>query len=152
MNKQIEIIRKTRNYLLELIKDLSIEELNTVPAGFNNNIIWNLGHLIAAQQGVCYKRAGLDTVVEPAFFDAYKSGSRPGDGVDAAGAEEIKQLLGSSLDILEADYAGGRFNTYPAWASRYGVELANIEDAINFLQFHEGLHSGYIMALKRVVN
>ena len=63
MTKQIEIIKKTRVSLLELVKDLSTEQLNKIPDGFNNNIIWNLAHMIAAQQGVCYVRAGLAPVV-----------------------------------------------------------------------------------------
>ena len=52
MNDQIETIRKTRSFLLDYIKELNIEQLNKIPAGFNNNIAWNLGHLVAAQQGV----------------------------------------------------------------------------------------------------
>jgi hypothetical protein len=57
MKSQIEIIKKTRTFLLEQIKNLGNEEFNRVAEGFNNNIIWNLGHMIAAQQGICYKRA-----------------------------------------------------------------------------------------------
>lgn len=63
MNKQIEIIRKTRVKLLEMLSDLSTDQLNKIPAGFNNNIIWNLAHLVAAQQGICYLRAGLPMVL-----------------------------------------------------------------------------------------
>ncbi len=49
MNKQIEILRNTRKHLLSFINDLSTEELNEIPQGFNNNIIWNLAHLTATQ-------------------------------------------------------------------------------------------------------
>ena len=64
MTKQIEIIRKTRAYLLESLKDLSTEQFNQIPGGFNNNIIWNLGHMIATQQGICYIRAGITQTVD----------------------------------------------------------------------------------------
>jgi len=50
MKKEIERLKKTRIFLLDLIKDLTTEQLNEIPKGFNNNIIWNLGHLIASQQ------------------------------------------------------------------------------------------------------
>lgn len=59
MVKQFDILRKTRQYVLELIANLSMEQLNEVPAGFTNNIVWNLGHMLASQQGVCYLRGGL---------------------------------------------------------------------------------------------
>jgi hypothetical protein len=150
MTKQIEIIRKTRSFLLESLKDLSTEQFNHIPQGFNNNIIWNLGHMIAAQQGICYIRAGLAPHVSEDFINAYKSGSKPGDPVDADGIENIKNLLFSMIDQLETDYNNKIFDGYITWTTRYSVEVASIDDAIAFLPFHEGLHSGCISALKKL--
>src|SRR5215213_63873 len=104
MNKQIEKIRKTRKFLLELIKELSTEQLNKIPHGFNNNIVWNLGHIVAAQEGVCYVRAGLKTWVDEGFFITYKPGSKPEGEVSGAQIETIKELFFSSLDVLEKNY------------------------------------------------
>jgi hypothetical protein len=151
MNDQIEIIRKTRSFLLDYIKELNIEQLNKIPVGFNNNIAWNLGHLVAAQQGVCYLRASLKTWVDEDFFNTYKPGSKPTEYINESQTEKIKELFFSSLDILKSDYEKGLWTNYPVWSTRYGVELKTIEDAIQFLNFHEGLHLGYIMALKRAI-
>lgn len=151
MNKSVETIRKTRATLLELTKNLSLEQLNKVPEGFNNNIIWNLGHIIAAQQGVCYKRAGLDIKIPDSFFTAYKPESKPERFITQEEVNEIKELLFSTIDQLEADYQAQIFGNYPAWVTRYGVNITSLDDAINFLPFHEGLHLGYVMALKRLV-
>ena len=149
--KQIEILKKTRKYLLNLIEDISIEELNEIPAGFKNNIIWNLAHMLASQQGVCYKRAGLDLTIDEQYFLDYKPETKPGHFVDTKEVDKIKNLFLSTIDQLEKDYHDNVFLNYPAWTNRYGVEHTNIEDTITFLLFHEGLHLGYIMALKRVV-
>jgi hypothetical protein len=43
MNPQIDTLKKVRAVLLEGIKDLTTEQLNKIPQGYNNNIIWNLG-------------------------------------------------------------------------------------------------------------
>ncbi len=48
MNKDIDYIKKARYYLLDGIKDLSADQLNQIPEGFNNNILWNLAHMVAA--------------------------------------------------------------------------------------------------------
>ncbi|MDB5155092.1 MAG: DinB family protein [Mucilaginibacter sp.] len=64
MTKQIEIIRTLREYLLSNVKDLTTGQLNKIPEGFGNNIIWNLAHIISAQQSICYIRAGLDAIVK----------------------------------------------------------------------------------------
>jgi hypothetical protein len=151
MTKQIEITRKTRSFLLENLKALTTEQFNHIPEGFNNNIIWNLGHMIAAQQGVCYIRAGITPRLGEDFINAYKSGSKPAEPVDTAGIEQIKNLLFTTLDQLEQDHNNQIFGGYTGWTTRYGVELTSIEEAINFIQFHEGLHSGCIGAIRRLV-
>ena len=151
MHPQIETIYKTRQALLNLIQDLTVEELNEIPAGFNNNIIWNVAHLTAAQQGVCYLRAGLDLKIEEQYFLFYKPESKPEQFVNAEEVEKIKQMLLSTLDQLQADHQQNVFTNYIPWTTRYGVNIKNIEEALDFLPFHEGLHLGYIMALKRVV-
>jgi hypothetical protein len=151
MKEQVERIRKTRAYILDSVKELGMEQLNKIPRGFNNNIVWNLGHLVAAQQGVCYVRAGLNPRVEERFFDEFKNGSRPERPFGEEELTKIKELMFSSLDVLIQDYENGLWTSYSPWITRYGVELKNIDDAINFLTFHEGLHLGYILALKRLV-
>lgn len=149
--KQIEIMRQPRIKILSVLETFSLDQLNTIPAGFNNNILWNLGHMIAAQQGVCYKRAGLDTWVADSFFQAYKPGTKPEGYIGQEQLDEIKELLMTSLDQLQADLQAGVFTNYPAWTTRYGAEIRDINDAIAFLPFHEGLHVGYIMGLRKLV-
>jgi hypothetical protein len=149
--RAIEIIKQPRQRILDEISNLSVEQLNTTPEGFNNNIIWNLGHMIATQQGICYKRAGLDLRVDEAFFDAYKPGTKPNEVVDLEGVEEIKMMLFTTLEQLEADYYNGIINGYTPFTTRYGILLSNVDEAIAFLPFHEGLHIGYIMSLRKLV-
>ncbi|WP_158995365.1 DinB family protein [Mucilaginibacter sp. L196] len=151
MIREIEIIKQPRERILDEISHLSVEQLNKVPAGFNNNIIWNLGHMIAAQQGICYKRAGLDARVDDAFFNTYKPGTKPEGFVDAVGVEEIKKMLFTTLEQLEADYSNGIISNYTSFVTRYGIPLSSIDEALAFLPFHEGLHIGYIMSLKKLV-
>lgn len=152
MNKQLDIIRKTRTAILDLISDMNIEELNKVPSGFNNNIIWNVAHLIAAQENICYVKAGLPLKnISQEYFDSYKPGSKPERSLSLEEFEKIKQLLFSSVDKLEEDIKSEIFGNYTQWATRYGFDMESINDALNLLPFHDGLHFGYMMALKRKV-
>ena len=152
MEKQFEILRKTRGMLLSVVEGLSTEQLNQIPPGFNNNIIWNVGHIVAAQQGVCYRRAGLPLIVDDAFFQKFKPDSKPEAPIDEAEIIRIKEMLFSTIDDLQKDYEAGKFTAYTPWVSRYSIAINNIEDAISFLSFHDGLHVGYTMALKRAIN
>ena len=151
MNKTIEILRQPRIKVLDQIATLSIEQLNHIPAGFNNNIIWNLGHVVAAQQGVCYARAGLNKVVSDEFFMSFKPDTGPERFYDAAEVDSIKSLMFSTLDQLAADLEKDIFGDYKTWTTRYGFEITNIDDAVRFLPFHDGLHAGYIMSLRKLV-
>lgn len=147
----IEKIKIARNSLLSTVAELSIEELNEIPAGFNNNIIWNLAHLTAAQQGMCYVRAGVPTGVSEEFITPFKSGTKPEKFVGENEVRALKEIFLSSLDQFEADYRKNLFANYSAWKTRAGIEINNIDDAIQFLFFHEGVHAGCIIAMKKLV-
>jgi hypothetical protein len=95
---------------------------------------------------------GSISYLEDQFISPFKKGTKPERFVSDKEVEAVKSLLSSSLDQLEVDYEMGKFNNYNAWTTPYGVELVSIDDAILFLQFHEGLHFGYVMAQRRLVN
>jgi DinB family protein len=151
MTKEIEQLKKTRQYLLDLIKDLTPEQLNEIPAGYNNNIIWNLGHIFTGQQRVCYLRAGLETIIDIRNFSDYKPQTKPDETIQLEEINRIKSSFIHIVDTLQADYDKNIFINYQPFPVPYGFEVTNIDEAINFMLFHEGLHLGYIMALKRVL-
>jgi hypothetical protein len=151
LHNSIERIQKTRISLLKIIEGLTTEALNKIPERFNNNVIWNLGHLLASQQSICYVRNGIQPFIDEKFLLHYKAGTKPGEFVTAMEIGEIKSLFLQAIDQFGNDYEAGFFSGYPSWTTGYGMEIHGIEDAINFNLFHEGLHRGYIMALKRVL-
>jgi len=151
MTKQFEIFRKTRIFALDYIKDLSTNQLNEIPKGFHNNIVWNLAHLISTPQAVCYYRLGLPITVDKNIFNNYRNGTLPQPFVNSHQIEDIKDLLIKSIDNLEKDYNDGLFNESRSWTTKSGIELATIEDSLNFLIWHDGTHIGVIMAMTKLV-
>jgi hypothetical protein len=149
--KQIPNLKKIRQFTLSTIEGLTEDQFNKIHNGYNNNIIWNVAHMIAAEQGVCYLRAGVKTHISEEFYESYKPGSKPVKHIPLQEIEEIKLLLIKSLEQLETDLQSTLFDGYMPWTTRYGVEMNNIDQALDFLPFHEGMHLGYIMALKRLV-
>jgi len=151
IQKQVEMLKSTREKILELISDLSAAQLNEIPGGFVNNIAWHVGHLVATQQSLCYQRAGAAMLITDTFFDCFKPGTKPEDFIDETGMEAIKRLFRSLPDRLEADKHNGVFENQVPWTNRYGVVINNIGETLSFVLFHEGLHLGYIMALRRAL-
>ena len=68
MQKQIELIKQTRSRFIQLVESLSITQLNEIPAGMSNNIAWNFGHIVAAQQGLCNGLSGVALNLDPGFI------------------------------------------------------------------------------------
>ncbi len=147
----MQTLQKTRAFALQITTGLTDEELNTIPEGFNNNIIWNLAHLVAAEQGVCYLRSGAEPRMPMEFCKAYTRGTKPDAQVSAGEIAAIKEMLTATPLMLMQDLEAGVFANYVAWTTPYGLELKTIEEALQFLLFHEGMHCGYIMALKRTL-
>lgn len=153
MKESIDIIRGARKFLLNLIDGISIEKLNEIPEGFNNNLAWNFAHVIANQQILCYRNAGAKPVISDKIIDKYKTGTRPESSIDANEFATLKKYLLSTIDKFEEDSATNIFENYKAFdlKSYPGVRLKNINDAAKFVSFHDGLHVGYSMALKRAL-
>ncbi|RQO64928.1 DinB family protein [Pedobacter sp. KBW06] len=148
---QVTTLKKLRVAVLKTVEQLTPGQLNKVPDGFNNNIIWNVAHLIASQQNLCYIKAGQEALVPESFIQAYKPGSKPEKEVSAAEIEDIKALLLSTTTELENDLKAHHFDQYTPWVNSMGLELNNINDIINYLPLHESMHLGYILALKRLI-
>lgn len=154
MKKSIDILRGARLFLIKSIEGVSIKDLNEVPAGFHNNIIWNLAHAIATQQKLCYVNAGQEPFTGNTFIEKYQSGTKPEGFMNETDFQKIKDYLLTTVDQFEKDINANIFTTYKSFElkSYPGVSVDSIQDAVQFDIFHEGLHLGYIMALKRVIN
>ena len=60
MKIQFDILTKTRAIVLHYIDGLTLEQLHVIPEGFNNNIAWNIAHLVVTQQLLHYSLSGKD--------------------------------------------------------------------------------------------
>ncbi|MBN3521645.1 DinB family protein [Algoriphagus lutimaris] len=149
MNATLKNWKTSRNLLLNLLEQTSIEKLNTIPAGFNNNIIWNIGHIIVAQQGLVYKSSGLTDYISDDLFNRYKPGTKPESFTSEDEANELKSLLIELTVLTEKDLEKGIFKTYKERRTATGFHLANVQDALEFNNFHEGLHIGYILSIRK---
>lgn len=147
MNFEFDLLTQGRKNLLGLLRSFSDEQLNLVPPGFKNNLIWNLGHIIVSQQIICYKYSGITPVIPSHYLDLFKKGTAPDGSIQHEDIAILKELAIDTVVKLREDYQNGIFKEYEGFQSQYGVRLSTIEDAIVFNNTHEGIHLGYIMAL-----
>lgn len=152
MHFTLDVLSNTRQLLKKTIENNTLEVLNKVPEGFNNNVIWNIGHVLVTEQLLVYKLSGLSMSVSAALVDKYKKGTKPEGDVSQEDVNEIKTLLISTIEDTKENYKKEVFKAYQEYTvSTTGNTLTNVNDALQFVQCHEGMHMGYILALLRVV-
>ena len=152
MNYSIKYLRRIRENFIELMNDLTIEQLNEVPEGFNNNIIWNFGHIVTTTPAIVYIRSGVDKNIQIPHVAKYTRGSKPETFISKEELEELKQLSTSYLDKIAQDYEAGVFKTITPFATlTFKYEMDTIEEVFTCLTAHESLHWGVANGLKKVV-
>lgn len=144
-------IAQTRRNMVNVLDSLNTEQLNLIPAGFNNNIIWNFAHILSSAQALCYKVSGKPLRFDDPILGEFRKGSKPERAYTAKEIDWFKVVSVNSLSQLEKDYQSGYFEKYDLYPTSFGVELTSIEDAISFLPLHEGLHLGYMMAQRKLI-
>ncbi|GAA3558632.1 DinB family protein [Snuella lapsa] len=152
MNFTFEVLNNTRRFFKDFIENNSLEDLNKIPEGFNNNVIWNIGHIVVTGQLLAYKLSGLPLMIDDALVANYMKGTQPERKVSQDEVDEIKNLLFSTVKQTEIDYNNKMFVDFKEYTvSTTGNTLTNIDDALQFILFHEGMHLGYVMALLRAI-
>ena len=147
-----EVNRVSRQNILKLIDGLSVEQLNKIPEGYNNNIIWHVGHLIATQQLLIYRLSNTEVLITENIIDEFRKGTKPEKQYSEDDIEELKSLFIEVVHRTEQDYNYDVMNAYKEdYPTSYGIVLKNVDDAVKFNNIHEGLHLGYIMAMRKLV-
>ena len=141
-----------RQLIRKFSTGFSEDALFEIPEGYNNNLAWNLGHLVVTQQLLHYKLSGLPMAVDEEMVNCFRKGTGPGDWEARPDMEQIRSLLITHPEKLEADLMANEFKHFTSYQTSAGVTLNTIDDALQFNQFHEGLHLGYMMAMKRTLN
>lgn len=151
METEFKITQRLRELFDKYFEDYTLAQLNKIPDGFKNNLIWNISHVIVSQQTLVYKGSNTPLNVSDELVAMYARGTKPERDITQAEADVIRELLFSLIEKTKQDYANGLFTTYNARTSEMGFSLDTVEDAIAFNNHHESLHLGIMMQLRKFI-
>jgi len=151
MESTFKIWETNRNIYKTFLENYSLAQLNKIPIGFSNNLVWNIGHIIVAQQGLVYRLSELPMYISTEMVDTYKNGSKPTGTTSQVEVDELKALLFDLLEKTKADFTNTKFITYNEFTTSTGFHLASTKDAIEFNNYHEGLHLGFMMNIRKFI-
>lgn len=149
MEATFRIWQTSRGLYQNFLDNYSLEQLNTIPAGMSNNLIWNIGHVIVSQQKLVYALSGLPMHIPDSLFEKYQNGSRPDGKTTHAEVDEIKKLLSEMVEKTKADFEAGVFKEFHPYQTKTGFHLGTWKEAMEFNNYHEGIHLGIMLQIKK---
>jgi len=151
MNTSLDVTRTSRKMLSQILKGYTLAQLNAIPEGHNNNLIWNIAHIVVVQQMLVYKLSGLPMNISDLLVEKYKKGTKPEQDATQAEVDEIYNLLMETIDQTEIDMNNNSFVNYQEYPTSTGFVLKNAKDAMFFNSFHEGIHIGAILGIRKFI-
>lgn len=151
MKTQFDILIKSRELVLKQIDGLTLEQIHKIPQGFKNNIAWNVAHLVVTQQLLIYKLSNVNCLITDDLIADYRKGTVPTKTFTEEEFDEVKELFIALPETFLEDYQAGIFESYEEYPTSTGLVLDSVATAIEFNNFHEAMHLGIIMSLKKLV-
>ncbi|KKI92236.1 hypothetical protein WQ54_10465 [Bacillus sp. SA1-12] len=147
-------LRFARNCTLSDVKGINDQEALFIPAGFNNNIKWNLGHIYLIHERNAFYFIGEKMELPESFPALFAPGTKPAEWGEqqAPTVLELVQLLENQLDRIEGALESRLKEAVkqPYTTSR-GLTLSTVEEFITFCLYHEGMHFDAIKMIKRMM-
>ena len=144
-------LRVIRNNTLSAVKALSENQADVVPAGFNNNIRWNLGHIYLVQERFAFGFTEEPMEVPDNFNELFGKDTRPAEWkVQPPTLNELIRILEDQTKRIE-DKLSNRLEEAVAkpWTMPTGLTLKTIGEFLTFSMYHEGMHVQTIKFLKK---
>lgn len=150
----VELLTETRSICKRVCEGVDPAIADILPDGCRNNLRWQLGHILLTQQLLILTLSGRELTVSDEWRAWFAKGSSPADFSD--NTPDWAELLGQ-MDALGEAVTGfvGKHEPDIALPKPYqtstGPLLKTLGDAAHFSCVHEGLHTGVIMAYRRLI-
>jgi hypothetical protein len=147
MEEYLTTLILNRKELLKVIAQLNIDQLNLVPSGNSNNIVWNLGHLLIVSENLLYKHSPLERPAHEFDLSQFARNTRPEQFVSKDDVLLIKKDLLETADNFMEIHNSSRLK-------EIDIEIEKIisEDELRFILFHENIHYQTIMKFMYLVS
>ncbi|MGG1659276.1 DinB family protein [Brevibacillus sp. NRS-1366] len=147
--RHIVLLQQLQDYrgeTLHAIEGLNEASANIVPAGFNNNIRWHLGHIYLDQYLWITHLTKETTPIPAGFKEWFAYGTKPADWqAPPPSLTTLRQLLAEQPQQIRTMYGERLEEEFPATESG----MCTIAQVLVRTIFHEGLHLANITDIRR---
>ncbi|WP_456275188.1 DinB family protein [Bacillus sp. AK128] len=137
-----------RTDILGVVGQLTEQEAELIPSGFNNNIRWNLGHIYTDQYLWIQAVTKEKTVLPESFNQWFGYGTSPANfQPETPSLEELKSLLENQPAHIREVYSKRLEEQFPPTE----MGMNTIEQVLIRTIFHEGMHLQAILDIKKFI-
>ncbi|MCF6136291.1 DinB family protein [Pseudalkalibacillus berkeleyi] len=149
----LQMFNFSRSNTLAGLKATTEEQALQVPEGFNNSILWNLGHVYLAVEGIMARLDKKDPEVPEEYNDFFGHATSPSTWEKEPPAlTELADDLESQIERVEMLY-GDKLDEKLAEPFKLNERTVfeTYGEVLNFMIWHEGYHLGTINGIKRAI-
>ncbi len=129
-------------------------DADRIPAGWNNNVRWHVGHLVVTPRRLTALLLGEELGLPAEYSKWFAKGTSPSDWGDDA-VPPLEQLLGELSSETERVFADMEPRLAEAFPRSYGTTLGTVlktpADGLTMSFIHDGIHVGLLLALARAL-
>lgn len=145
----IEQFRFVRQCTVNYVNRIEEHKMEAVPAGLNNNIKWNLGHIYVSAEKIIFQLTGEQASIPEKFSAYFGMGTSPASwSEEPPTKEELIELLNQQLIKVEA-LMEHRIEEplQEAYRTSTGLLISSVAACISFCLYHEGMHFAAIKSM-----
>jgi hypothetical protein len=141
-----------RHMIVKLLKSIPVEQADTMPPTWKNSARWHAGHLIVTPALLVFGILREPLTVPEEYRKWFAKGTSPADwGNDPIPSyedlcDDIVPVIGRLYEAIKPRITRPFLEPY---TTTQGVVLRAPEESFSFNMFHDGIHLGMLLALKR---
>lgn len=145
--KQFEM---TRNFFLKKVEALPIDILEVQPEGFNNNILWHIGHVLTVTEQFMFGFPKKTTFLPENYVELFGNGTKPSNW----NSEEVPQFeeLVAQLKEQVVRLKEIPVESFEQVLKKPFLGLETYGELSQMALFHEAHHLGQIHSIQRVIS
>ena len=143
------VLEKQRGLITGALTDVTDGEWFAIPRGRRNNLAWNLAHIVTVQQVLSYGLSQMPLCVPEEYRKLYARDTSPEAWTSPPDVLVLLEQLRTLPARTREDYDAGRFAGFQPYTTGTGIRMDSVEEAMAFNNFHEGIHLGIMMSIKR---
>lgn len=141
-------IQVARDRTLSLMEHISEQQADIVPAGFNNNLRWHIGHILTTHERLSFRLIEEQLELPEELMALFVNGTKPADWqTTPPDLSVLRKLLMEQPSRIQKRLEGRTEESLKVPFK----DLNQLGEVLLFMASHEALHAGYMMALKRAV-